>query len=328
LFNASNKRVFIYLLFTFALSWGVWIVLYFAGASSTIILSLSSAVMWFPAGAVFLARALTGKDRILAYSLKPKFKGNVKIYLNAWWFPVFVAILGGALYFCIFQDSFDGTFSSLNLMLSQNNINIEDLPISPTLLAVVQIIASMIYGPFINTFFALGEEIGWRGFLFPALSRRFSNTKAHLLTGLIWGVWHTPINMLGHNYGLEYPGYPWLGIVAMCLFTFSIGVYFSWLSEKSGSIWPAALAHGAVNAAAGIPFLFQAPDIGIGAPSQIFGPGLSALVAGVPILLIAVVILIRNKGAAVAATAAAAVAAETSAEAASEDAAISEIAET
>ena len=116
--------------------------------------------------------------------------------------------------------------------------------------AVSLLLGVLVYGPVINLFFAIGEEIGWRGFLYPALRQRMSTLPACLLVGAIWGLWHTPINLMGHNYGTSYPGFPWLGILGMCLLTTSAGTFLAWLSERSGSLWPAALAHGTINAAA------------------------------------------------------------------------------
>lgn len=71
--------------------------------------------------------------------------------------------------------------------------------------AVSLLLGVLVYGPVINLFFAIGEEIGWRGFLYPALRQRMSTLPACLLVGAIWGLWHTPINLMGHNYGTSYP---------------------------------------------------------------------------------------------------------------------------
>ena len=112
----------------------------------------------------------------------------------------------------------------------------------------------MTYAPFLNSFFALGEEIGWRGYLYSALRERFSIVQTHVLLGLIWSLWHLPINLQGYNYGLSYFAYPVLGVVAMFLSCFSLGILLSWLLAKTGSIWASALFHGAINATAGLGF--------------------------------------------------------------------------
>ena len=105
-------------------------------------------------------------------------------------------------------------------------------------------------------------------------------TAVSLLLGAIWGLWHTPINLMGHNYGTSYPGFPWLGILGMCLFTTSAGTFLAWLSERSGSLWPAALAHGTINAAAQVALLFRGAE---GAVRQIWGPAVTGILAGIMI---------------------------------------------
>ena len=78
---------------------------------------------------------------------------------------------------------------------------------------------------------------------------------AILLSGVIWGLWHAPLILLGYNYPLA-PG--WLGLMAMCGMCILIGAVFSWLRIRSGTVWAPALAHGAFNAAAGFSLVFVA----------------------------------------------------------------------
>ena len=157
-------------------------------------------------------------------------------------------------------------------------------------MALIQILTSLTYAPILNSFVALGEEIGWRGYLYPALRRRFSIVQTHVLLGLIWSLWHLPINLQGYNYGRSYFAYPVLGLVAMFLFCFSIGILLSWLLEKTGSIWASALFHGAINATAGLGLLFQLP--GQKALSLlILGPSPAGMLSVLPCLFLALLIL-------------------------------------
>jgi hypothetical protein len=41
---------------------------------------------------------------------------------------------------------------------------------------------------------------------------------------------------MGHNYGLDCPGYPWPGLLAMVWFTFTVGTFFGWLAYQGGSV--------------------------------------------------------------------------------------------
>jgi uncharacterized protein len=98
---------------------------------------------------------------------------------------------------------------------------------------------------------AKNEELGWRGYLLPQLLP-LGQWKAILISGIIWGVWHAP----AVAQGLNYPGYPIQGIFMMIIFCVLLGTILSWLYLNTRSPWVAALAHGSVNAVAGLPVLF------------------------------------------------------------------------
>lgn len=129
----------------------------------------------------------------------------------------------------------------------------EEIPIPLGMLVLLQLV-SIPVGAVINTIPALGEELGWRGWLLPKLLS-LGIVPALLISGLIWGVWHAPLVLLGYNYAAT-PG--WLAMVTMIGMCVIIGSIFAWLRLRSGSVWPAALAHGSLNAAAGSYLLFAA----------------------------------------------------------------------
>ncbi len=88
---------------------------------------------------------------------------------------------------------------------------------------------------------ALGEEIGWRGFLWPLVRSRFDFLRAAALIGVVWWLYHVPLILFGW-YG-SVAGLPAF-TVAIAGFTLFVGV----LTERSRSIWPSVMAHGAWNA--------------------------------------------------------------------------------
>lgn len=96
----------------------------------------------------------------------------------------------------------------------------------------------------------LGEELGWRGYLFPKLKAVMNRPAAYVVGGIIWGVWHTPAIIDGLNFGRDYAGYPYVGVLLMCLFCIGAGIIFTWLTEKTNSVYPAAFAHAMNNNAA------------------------------------------------------------------------------
>ncbi len=100
----------------------------------------------------------------------------------------------------------------------------------------------------INPAAALGEEIGWRGWLYPALLP-LGRVRAVVLTGVIWGLWHAPIMLIGYNYP-TLPG--WVATLAFIVPCVLLSVVLGWLRTASGSVVPAAYGHGAFNAFAGL----------------------------------------------------------------------------
>ena len=93
---------------------------------------------------------------------------------------------------------------------------------------------------------ALGEEIGWRGFLVPRLTQLLGFTKGALLSGIIWTAWHAPLILFSdYNSG----GAPeWYALLCFTVMVMGISFAFAWLRVESGSLWPAALLHAAHNA--------------------------------------------------------------------------------
>ncbi|MGP9726272.1 hypothetical protein CIK76_07775 [Glutamicibacter sp. BW80] len=100
---------------------------------------------------------------------------------------------------------------------------------------------------------ALGEEIGWRGWLWPKL-QPIGQVPAILISGVIWGIWHAPLILLGYNYPFAKGAW---GLAAMCGMCIVVGAFFAWLRTFSGSVWPAAFAHGVFNASVGLVSLFM-----------------------------------------------------------------------
>lgn len=112
-------------------------------------------------------------------------------------------------------------------------------------------------GAIFNALPAAGEELGWRAYLYPALTQRFGYVWAVVIGGIIWGVWHAPLIMLGYNFGIF--GLPSVGL--MVLACIGLGAWLSYLYGRAGSVWVPAVAHGTFNAVAGIPLLFWPAEI-------------------------------------------------------------------
>lgn len=108
----------------------------------------------------------------------------------------------------------------------------------------IHVFRLIVIGTLLNIVFALGEEIGWRGFLVPQLYKYKSFTTACFVTGIVWAVWHFPLIISG-AYLVKMPVYWQLlfFVISVIAMAFPLG----WLRLKSGSVWPAVLFHASHN---------------------------------------------------------------------------------
>ena len=90
---------------------------------------------------------------------------------------------------------------------------------------------------------SFGEEWGWRGYMMPKLMQIMNKPAAIVVGGIIWGLWHAPLTVSGHNFGTEYKFYPWLGILLMCIYCILVNALLTLLAERTKSIYPASFCH-------------------------------------------------------------------------------------
>lgn len=90
---------------------------------------------------------------------------------------------------------------------------------------------------------AFGEEWGWRGYMMPKLIELMGKPAAVVVGGIIWGLWHAPFTVQGHNFGVDYVGFPYVGIALMCAFCVAMNALLTWLTERTKSIYPASFCH-------------------------------------------------------------------------------------
>lgn len=111
-------------------------------------------------------------------------------------------------------------------------------------LGVAEAVVAVTPGVLAGALGGLGEEIGWRGLLVPELARLTTFTRTALISGVIWAVWHWPFVLFaGYNSGAP------LGFT-LSVFTLNVllgSFALAWLRLRSGSLWPAVLAHTSWN---------------------------------------------------------------------------------
>lgn len=127
------------------------------------------------------------------------------------------------------------------------------------------------------SFLYFGEEFGWRGYLTPKLEQLMPRPAAIVVSGIIWGLWHAPMTWNGHNFGKDYDFFPWAGILVMCVFCILVGGYFSYLQEKTNSVYPASIAHALNNNITGTVLGLILTANPMAAPENMFGFTVAAM---------------------------------------------------
>jgi membrane protease YdiL (CAAX protease family) len=298
----KNKKEFgdivLFLALAFGISWTTGFVIFLTGGlvnSPEIIkgsgvtlalILLASVYMWGPAIAHIILR-IVKKISWRDANLKLNFKAGWPFWITGWLAPGLLTLFGTGIFFLVFPEFFDPklTLIAEQLKMSAGNNG----PIQPFNFMIMQILLALFAAPLLNLLATFGEEFGWRGFLVPALAK-YDRKKALILSGLIWGLWHWPVILMGHNYGLNYPGYPWPGLLLTLWVFISFGVLFGWLALKAGSVWPAVFAHGSLNGTAAIGLLFIKGNY-----STLLGPTPAGLIGCLPFTLFAIIVLFTTK---------------------------------
>jgi CAAX protease family protein len=91
---------------------------------------------------------------------------------------------------------------------------------------------------------ALGEEIGWSGFLVPQVAKSYGYTTAALTRGIAWSVWHYPMIIAG-VYSNQSP--VWFNLVCFTVLLVGTSFGYAWLRLKSGSLWTGMFFHASHN---------------------------------------------------------------------------------
>ena len=287
------KRLKVFLVVTFGLTWGLLIPAGFllgtfenGEASSPVMVGLIALSMFFPLVGTLAANFSCKPEERIDLGWRPLIKQNVRNYLMAWLAPAAIALLGCIVFFALSPHLFDPTMrsfvetSAAAAGLAPDQPANQMLP-TPAMLGAT-LVFSLAIAPFINMIPAFGEELGWRGMLYPTLAELMSERSSALATGIIWGLWHAPAVAMGHNYGMGYEGFPIAGILTMTLLCTAMSCWLSLLRARSGSVWPCALAHGAFNAVANVGVVFCS------AGQTLFGPNPLGLVAGIPLMVLGV----------------------------------------
>lgn len=155
-------------------------------------------------------------------------------FLIAWVLPVFIVF--GAIAVSLIVPEVNPNSSPIELPVPTR---IGGMSVSPL---VSLFLTGVIAGPTLNAILAVGEEVGWRGFLLYEL-RDLGFWRGSVVIGVVWGLWHTPLILQGFNY----PEHSVIGVGMMVVFAVLLTPLLSYVRLKAGSVFAAAMFHGTVN---------------------------------------------------------------------------------
>ena len=280
------KRILIYILISFLLPWIALLVSSLCGNTyeSDVTQIILSFAMLCPTIAVLATIKLTKED-ILVTGEKSL---NLGISLNGkkkWWFllgiftPVIYVELGYLLYYVFFPKAYD-------LALLDEVVTVFGVKREMLWVVTFYFMLSAIW----LSFCALGEEIGWRAYLYPKLEEVMGEGKAILVGGVIWAVWHFPMLYIGHNFGKGYWGEPWSGFVAFTIYCVAIGSVLYFFTKKTKSVWVAGFMHSIHNTLAGASLLkvIQTKE---GIPKWALESPVSMLLSSVPVIILGSILI-------------------------------------
>lgn len=245
--RVNTRKVGVFLTLAFGVAWSTAVVLYLSdieyGGLTSLVLVVAF-YMWAPAIAAIAVQIWHGEPIRTGTGLV---HGRLRWSALAWVVPVVLLVLTIGFGLAVPGVSLTTDYGAYlaDLGLSEEQIEaslavLDGLPVPPIVFFVVQ---GLIAGLTINALAALGEELGWRGLLLAELSP-LGFWRLSGVTGVVWGVWHAPIILQGHNF----PDAPIAGVVLMTVWTVVASPVFTYLTVRAESVLAPTLFHGTFNA--------------------------------------------------------------------------------
>ena len=240
------KNLKLYIAIAFGLIWAAGLVFYLSGTNVASFAGSTQLLAGFCMIIPLVATLICQKA-----SKEPLLRGiGISWKVNRWWFIGWLIV--------IFIPLLTILFTHWTIGLNFNAPG-EAVPLSfmnkPVGMVGITLLSGLVAGATINALFAFGEEIGWRGYLLKQFEGKNFLTTA-IVIGIIWGLWHAPLILLGHNY----PQHPQWGVLFMVVLSIPLSFIIQYFRVKSGSVIVAAIMHGTCNAVAGTTMLFVGLD--------------------------------------------------------------------
>lgn len=251
----DTETVGAFLVLAFGIAWIGAVAVYAAGFElgtirGTILLVV--VYMWAPAVAAIVVQVRRGESIRAGCGLT---LGRPRWLAIGWLAPVGIVAATIAIGVAIPGVTFSADYVAFLLeqglteeQAAEATAQLDALPIPPIVLFVAQ---GLLAGLTVNALAALGEELGWRGLLLTELAP-LGFWKLSVFTGAVWGVWHAPLILQGHNF----PDAPIAGIAVMTAATTAISPVYTYLTVRARSVLAATFLHGSFNGLGGLSLIY------------------------------------------------------------------------
>jgi membrane protease YdiL (CAAX protease family) len=291
--QTETKRLIIFLVLCFGVGWLIEIFgiipMYNSGDADlqSQASELISQIMLTPALAALVARLIT-KERLVKSGLQINIHEHKFLFLFGWFGMTILTFVGAIIYFLIFKSNFDPNMTNYLEVYKEaaesvgTTFDAVDVVASYKTDLLTKLFTAAVLD-FVNAF---GEEWGFRAYLLPKLFRKIGAIPSMLLNGIISGLWYAPFVVMGYYYGSGNAGFPIVNIIAMCAFGCVTGVIYSYLSLRTGSIFPSVFAHSAVSV-----MMSQAALFTFDGGNYFIGPSTTGIIGGLPFIIVAIIFL-------------------------------------
>ncbi|EOH75205.1 CPBP family intramembrane glutamic endopeptidase [Enterococcus malodoratus] len=166
---------------------------------------------------LWLCLLIAKKDRRAAYGLSRK---NWKATI--WMVALYVILYTARM---VVAYAAEGNFSGM----------LEIFTKSAVWIALLSTLVS--YIPLFVPYF--GEEYGWRYFFQPILQKRYGSLKGVLILGVLWGLWHLPLNFFFYTS----PADGLISVTNQVVVCLTLGIFYAYAYMKTDNIWTVVAMH-------------------------------------------------------------------------------------
>jgi membrane protease YdiL (CAAX protease family) len=260
--RVDHRKIAQFLMLTYLISWSAAAALWLIGVEYGSIASLVVLAVFFmpgPAYATLIVTKVLRKEKLAEYGARLPGTSWRWFIITAIAIPVVIVAACFAIVALVpiealgqIDFSREGFVGRVKAIAPQAEMTAEALPIDPIFIFILGCVQGILAGGTINAVFAFGEELGWRGLMLRE-TQRLGFWKSNALIGLVWGFWHAPVILMGHNYG---KAHAIAGVFVMTAFTIAMAFPLAYSRVKSGNVFAPSVFHGIINAIGGLTVVF------------------------------------------------------------------------